>query len=131
MGRMAYVRGMPTEMARGAGSLRDGAPHVHPEDRAYVQRQVMASARTMQGDRFDARAVGSDGIVRWVRSVGQPRRRDDGAIVWDGVILDVTDLKKAEQRQQLLVQELSHRVKNTLAGAIGRASCRERVCQYV
>src|SRR3546814_9632313 len=56
-------------------------------------------------------------LVTGVQTCALPisRRRDDGAIVWDGVILDVTDLKKAEQRQQLLVQELSHRVKNTLA----------------
>ena len=32
-----------------------------------------------------------------------------------GVLLDITDLKVAEQRQQLLFEELNHRVKNTLA----------------
>ena len=32
-----------------------------------------------------------------------------------GVLLDITDLKAAEQRQRLLFDELNHRVKNTLA----------------
>jgi two-component sensor histidine kinase len=32
-----------------------------------------------------------------------------------GVLVDITDLKAAEQRQRLLFDELSHRVKNTLA----------------
>ena len=32
-----------------------------------------------------------------------------------GVLVDITDLKAAEQRQRLLFDELNHRVKNTLA----------------
>ena len=32
-----------------------------------------------------------------------------------GVVLDITDIKEAEQRQRLLFDELNHRVKNTLA----------------
>lgn len=119
--RMADVMGMPIEEARKAGSLRDWAPYVHPDDRPVWHRAVMKSARTMQPYRFDARAIGRDGVERWVRSIGHPRRRADGAIVWDGVILDVTEAKKAEQRQALLVQELSHRVKNTLAVVIAIA----------
>ena len=32
-----------------------------------------------------------------------------------GVVLDITDIKEAEQRQHLLFDELNHRVKNTLS----------------
>ena len=32
-----------------------------------------------------------------------------------GVLLDITDLKDAEQRQRVLFDELNHRVKNTLS----------------
>jgi PAS domain S-box-containing protein len=32
-----------------------------------------------------------------------------------GVVVDITERKKAEERQQLLINELNHRVKNTLA----------------
>src|SRR5690606_26079592 len=113
--RIADVMGMTLEDAQSAGSMRAWAPYVHPDDRAYWQRQVMESARTMQRYRFDARVVGEGGAIRWVRSIGHPRRQADGSIIWDGVILDVTETKKAEQRQELLLQELSHRVKNTLA----------------
>ncbi len=113
--RIAEVMGMTLEDARSADSMRAWAPYVHPDDRVHWQRQVMESARTMQRYRFDARVVGEGGAIRWVRSIGHPRRQADGSIIWDGVILDVTDTKKAEQRQELLLQELSHRVKNTLA----------------
>jgi PAS domain S-box-containing protein len=38
------------------------------------------------------------GTPRWVRASGQPRRRNDGAVVWDGIITDITEQKRAEQR---------------------------------
>jgi two-component sensor histidine kinase len=47
------------------------------------------------------------------QAVGDPAT---GAVVRVvGVLLDITDLKEAEQRQRLLFDELNHRVKNTLA----------------
>ena len=69
-------------------------------------------------------------------------RLDDGAIVWFmlraeflpvpgrklpnvlGVILDITDRKRTEEHQRLLISELNHRVKNTLAvvqGVVGQS----------
>jgi PAS domain S-box-containing protein len=38
------------------------------------------------------------GTPRWVRASGHPRREKDGAIVWDGIITDITEQKRAEQR---------------------------------
>ncbi|MFT5439883.1 MAG: PAS domain S-box-containing protein, partial [Alphaproteobacteria bacterium] len=40
------------------------------------------------------------GTPRWVRASGHPRRRKDGAVVWDGIITDITEQKRAEQRAQ-------------------------------
>jgi two-component sensor histidine kinase len=37
------------------------------------------------------------------------------ATYWTGASVDITDLKQAQERQKLLMDELSHRVKNTLA----------------
>jgi two-component sensor histidine kinase len=47
---------------------------------------------------------------------GQVERDSTGrALRVVGVLVDITDLKAAEQRQRLLFDELNHRVKNTLA----------------
>ena len=52
-----------------------------------------------------------------------PRRRaGDGAVVWDGVILDVTDEKRADEQRDMLMAELDHRVRNVLAVVQGLAS---------
>ena len=55
------------------------------------------------------------GEVRWQRLVATPRELPSGAVVWDGIQIDITEHKRAEEHLQLLVNELNHRVKNTLA----------------
>ncbi|WP_194164539.1 sensor histidine kinase [Microvirga thermotolerans] len=55
------------------------------------------------------------GEIRWQRIVDAPRRLPNGSYVWDGLQIDITDHKNAEEHLKLLINELNHRVKNTLA----------------
>lgn len=89
------------------------------------QRDAIFAKAVEEGTEYDGeyRIVDDDGAERWInvrgrvvhRSKGQPRRMA-------GIVLDVTDRHKAfaavadaEQRQRLLINELNHRVKNTLS----------------
>jgi two-component sensor histidine kinase len=54
------------------------------------------------------------GEVRWHRLIVTPRQLSTGH-VWDGLQIDITDHKRAEEHLRLLINELNHRVKNTLA----------------
>jgi len=64
----------------------------------------------------EAIAERPDGTRRWFASYPTPLRdsagRLSGAI---NMLVDITERKEAERRQQLLLDELNHRVKNTLA----------------
>jgi two-component sensor histidine kinase len=80
---------------------------------------------------FEYRVAAADGRHRWLRSscAVVERRSDGGPARVVGVTLDVTEPKvaeaklkrevserrRAEERQQLLIHELNHRVKNMLA----------------
>lgn len=55
------------------------------------------------------------GEVRWFLRCSAPRPLEGGRTLWDGVEIDITDRKRWEEHQKLLVNELNHRVKNTLA----------------
>jgi light-regulated signal transduction histidine kinase (bacteriophytochrome) len=50
------------------------------------------------------------GRVRWVRGQSMPKYLDDGTVVWDGVIVDVTAQKQAEQAIQQMNEQLERRV---------------------
>jgi PAS domain S-box-containing protein len=55
------------------------------------------------------------GEVRWHRLTVTPRPLAGGGCVWDGLQIDITEHKRAEEHLRLLINELNHRVKNTLA----------------
>ena len=63
------------------------------------------------------RPAGADhALSRYVDFIYQPVRNNDGAVV--GIFVqghDVTETVQAAQRQKLMIDELNHRVKNTLA----------------
>jgi PAS domain S-box-containing protein len=64
----------------------------------------------------EARYYRADGEVRTVFTRAKPRHDAKGRFVgMIGVNVDVTEARRAQAHQQLLINELNHRVKNTLA----------------
>ena len=47
---------------------------------------------------IEVRNIKPDGRLVWVRSLARSRQRDDGATVWDGIFVDITARKQAEER---------------------------------
>jgi PAS domain S-box-containing protein len=65
-------------------------------DRGRFLAALERSAAALSTLDQEVRVVRPDGQVRWVRSIGHPRRRADGSVLWDGVALDVTDRHEAQ-----------------------------------
>ncbi|MBZ6076389.1 sensor histidine kinase [Microvirga puerhi] len=87
-----------------------------PEHREHVARKLAEAHRnrTPFDVEFEIRHART-GEIRWQRIVDAPRQLPNGSYVWDGIQIDITDHKRAEEHLRLLVNELNHRVKNTLA----------------
>ncbi|WP_157222649.1 PAS domain-containing protein [Novosphingobium sp. AP12] len=93
--------------------LRDS---IHPDDR-IVQIEAIEHAITNRSllD-VEYRIRTPKGEERWVQIRGQATYRADGApLTILGTTQDVTNRREAEEHRTLLANELSHRVKNTLA----------------
>jgi PAS domain S-box-containing protein len=89
----------------------------HPEDIA-AERRAFAAQVAGDTDRYDCtkRYVRGDGRVIWVEVASSTVRHVDGAFRYAvRMVQDVTERKSAEQHARLLIEELNHRVKNTLA----------------
>lgn len=74
-----------------------------PEDRARLEtaRRVEPDADEGRPWHFEGRYRGPDGGIVWLRTDAKLRRKPDGTMVWDGLMLDVTEEKLlAEQRGQ-------------------------------
>jgi PAS domain S-box-containing protein len=69
---------------------------IHPEDRDRFQDAIRTSARTLEPMDIEQRYVTPTGEIMWCRTVATPTARAAGAVVFDGVAVDVTDKKRAE-----------------------------------
>ena len=108
------VLGLPQEDT--TQGIDDCLKYVHPDDRQAVAQawQLATTAKDLYEAEF--RIVRADGKTRWLREQGRIAQCPDGSEVFlTGLALDITDRKRSEERQELLIQELNHRVKNILA----------------
>jgi PAS domain S-box-containing protein len=83
-------------------AARTFASIIHPDDRERVAESGMAAAAATDTWAMDYRIVRADGEIRWVHDRGSIGHSPSGAVTFDGVILDVTDLRRAaEERDQM------------------------------
>jgi PAS domain S-box-containing protein len=98
-----------------SATLEERLEEIHPDDRQGVM-EAWTTAVTARGDyEAEFRVKRRDGVTRWVRDQGRFVAGDNGqSDCLAGLTLDITERKKAEEAQGLLIQELNHRVKNML-----------------
>jgi PAS domain S-box-containing protein len=107
-------------------SYADLVASIHPDDRA-AQAEAVAQALATRSDlHVEYRAIWRDGSEHWIRISGRLRSGPDGQGSMVGVSQDITEQRLAEERQALLLHELNHRVKNTLATVQSIASLTRR-----
>jgi two-component sensor histidine kinase/DNA-binding response OmpR family regulator len=87
----------------------------HPDDR---DKAPLVAAASVAGSLYQAefRIIRPTGEVRWCFGSAVITRDAEGkAIRLNGVSVDITERKRAEERQLLLAREVDHRAKNMLA----------------
>ncbi|MGO4524917.1 PAS domain S-box protein [Microvirga sp. 2MCAF35] len=88
---------------------------VHPEDRDWSGKVFAESNARQETFRVEYRLRRADGTYRWAIDAAAPRFGEDGTFLgYVGSVLDITDRKQVEEHRELLINELNHRVKNTL-----------------
>mgnify|MGYP000212263255 CR=1 FL=1 len=114
-----YGRGPDDDFA-----FADLIASVHPGDRDRMSVAIEDAIRHGAEYDIEYRVRTPGGETRWVHARGRAAQTADhgGARRMAGVSLDVTERKRAEERQKLLVNELNHRVKNTLVSVQSIAS---------
>lgn len=95
---------------------------VEPEDRPRLD-ECLEVAQSNGAFEIELRVRHRAGAHIWVHSRGLVRFDAQGKPqTLFGVVADITERKEAERKQQLLIGELNHRVRNTLATVQAMAS---------
>lgn len=86
------------------------------EDVEKVRASVLKNSQQLTVWNENWRIETPSGKLKWIQAYGTPmKNEEDGSVIWDTLLLDVTDQVKTEKDNKVLLQEVHHRVKNNLA----------------
>jgi PAS domain S-box-containing protein len=116
--RAKQIYGLPADQPVTFEQIRDAT---HPEDYPFTSAQLQRSIDPAIRERksYEYRILRPDGSTCWALAFGEAVFEGppgaERAVRYIGTLQDITARKQAERHQQLLIAELNHRVKNTLA----------------
>ncbi|MCB0384419.1 MAG: PAS domain S-box protein, partial [Bdellovibrionales bacterium] len=95
---------------------------VHPEDAEVFYQSIANSAKSMSIWAHKFRVCLDSGKTIWIRGTSTPRRLENGDILWNGVLVDMTRERNDKAIREELEKQLQHAQKmealGTLAGGI-------------
>src|ERR1700686_1212781 len=107
---------------------------LHPEDVDELRRAMVQFNKGARSYEAEFRIIRPDGDIRWCVGTAAATVDKAGRVIRvSGVTVDITERKRAEERQNLLTREVDHRAKNALALAqsIVRLTRGETVKAYI
>lgn len=69
---------------------------IHPDDAPSFHESVGISAKTLEPWRWEGRFVFPGDRIKWVSGASRPEQGEKGDIIWDGLLIDISDRKLAE-----------------------------------
>src|SRR5262249_29184011 len=89
---------------------------LHPDDVDQFRKAIAEFNKGTRAYEAEFRVLRRDGEVRWCVGTAAATLDAGGRVVRvSGVTVDITERKRAEERQSLLAREVDHRAKNALA----------------
>ncbi len=69
---------------------------VHPDDRPSLDESIAISATTLQPWAWEGRFINPSGRLKWLSGASRPEKLANGDILWDGLLMDITERKHTE-----------------------------------
>lgn len=70
---------------------------IHPADMPGFLQSVETSAHTLGEWKWEGRFVLASGETRWIGAASHPEQEPNGDVLWDGLLIDITPTKTAEE----------------------------------
>ncbi|MBW4480521.1 MAG: PAS domain S-box protein [Tolypothrix brevis GSE-NOS-MK-07-07A] len=71
---------------------------IHPQDAIAFEESVRYSASTLTPWQWEGRIITPSGIIKWIQGASRLERQVEGDILWDGLVMDITDTKQVESK---------------------------------
>lgn len=78
---------------------------VHPDDAVAMRASIVASAQTLQPWFWEWRIITPSDLLKWVQGAAHPELQINGDVIWDGLLMDISDRKNAESVFQQQAQQ--------------------------
>jgi PAS domain S-box-containing protein len=98
-----FLRMLDLTPEEAAGHPMTGFSRVHPEDRPHWLK-INAEAFTKRQPFSGEARILVNGETRWIRAESLPRELDDGSVIWEGILVDIDDLKRTEQKLKTVLE---------------------------
>ena len=103
--------------------------------KASFRQKLIAASNTLTKWDVEASIVAPDGQIRFTHAIANPERLPDGSVLWTGLILDATRIKKAEDElkaanrsveaankaKSMFLANMSHEIRTPMNGVLGMA----------
>ncbi|MBF0540470.1 MAG: PAS domain-containing sensor histidine kinase [Nitrospirae bacterium] len=83
---------------------------LHPDDLEGTFISLKQSAKNMSHWQHEARILYANSTIRWILGNAIPQQDQDGSIIWQGFITDITEQKELEEELNELNKILEQRV---------------------
>jgi len=115
-------------------TLESVRPLINPEDFQLLEQSFRKITKATNTFQTEFRVLRPNGDVRWCTGTAAANFDETGRLVWlSGVTSDITERKRAEERQILLAEEVDHRARNVVAvvQSIMRLTRAESIDDYI
>jgi two-component system cell cycle sensor histidine kinase/response regulator CckA len=85
----------PEDLQRDASLILNA---IHPEDRPSWDATVAHSAATLEPWRWEGRVILPSGEEKWVQGASRSERLPDGSVLWNTLLMDDTERRRAAAR---------------------------------
>jgi len=89
---------------------------IHPDDYEFYKRSMQEASNKLKYWDEEFRLLMPDGRIKWIQGRGQPQPLPNDKILWDVIILDITEQKKASENIRSLKDQLDLAIKTANLG---------------
>ena len=98
--------------------------HIHEEDRDRFLTSIKVAVKTESSWNFEGRIYIQPGTMIWIHGLSTPTRHED-QLVFDGILLNITERKHAEMELQKTLESLRKAVGTTIQVLVSALESRD------